>query len=121
MIDADALDKSLALDVENSYLRIAEFTLVNLDDNVAYSLWFDNNKALWGVSIKDSPKAEMTVEERADFFKSDIFKKIAKKTYFRLTAAKDAFYSIVDEHLKNAELLLVDTVKLSAILHFLDT
>jgi len=54
---------------------------------MSYSLYFDNNKALWKLEILDSPKAEMTVEERGNFFKSDMFKKISKKTYYRLLDA----------------------------------
>lgn len=82
---------------------------------------FDNSKQLWQVEIANSPKAELAVEERADFFKSDMFKKIAKKTYLRLSSAKDIYHKIVEEHLLNGEMLLVDTVKLDAILHFLDS
>lgn len=38
----------------------------------------------------------MTIEERADFFKSDMFKKIAKKTYYRLLDAKNSYYKNVN-------------------------
>jgi hypothetical protein len=40
---------------------------------MSYSLRFDNNKALWQVEISNSPKAELSIEERADFFKSEMF------------------------------------------------
>ena len=93
---------------------------MNVDDDMAYLLSFDNNKELWDVEILDSPKAEMTIEERSNFFKSDMFKKISKKTYNRLLDAKETYDSIVRPHLDNGELLLVDTVKLDAIMHFIN-
>ena len=121
LIDKDELEKSLTQDVEASYFYIAQFKLVNVDDDMAYSLRFDNNKALWQVEIANSPKAEMTIEERANFFKSEMFKQIAKKTYYRLLDAQKTFNKNVKPILENGELLLVDVVKLEAILSFLDT
>lgn len=87
---------------------------------MAYTAWFDNGASLWGVQIMDSPKAELEAQERADFFKSGLFKKAAQKTYERLGKAKDLYYKVVKRHLDSGELLLVDTVKLNAILSFLD-
>ena len=72
-------------------MKIASFKLVNVDDDMAYSLWFDNNKAMWSVEVLDSPKAEMSIEERGNFFKSDMFKSIAKKTYYRILNAQRVF------------------------------
>ena len=120
LIDKEKLEKSLAKDVEKSYLKIAQFKLENVDDGMSYSLYFDNNKALWKLEILDSPKAEMTVEERGNFFKSDMFKKISKKTYYRLLDAQKTFNKNVRRAFENGEMLLVDAVKLEAILDFLD-
>ena len=121
LVDFEQLEKSLAKDVDESYLKIAEFKFVNVDDGMAYYLWFDNNKALWKLEVLDSPEAEMTVEERADFFESDMFKKTAKKTYYRLVDAYKTLKKNVLLNIENGELLLVDTVKLEAIMHFLDS
>lgn len=120
-IDVKQLEKDFTKNVEQSYMDIASFKLVNIDDDVEYSLAFDNNKSLWKLSIANSPKAELDIQERADFFKSQMFKKIAKQTYSRLVEAKDIFSKIVKNHLDNAELLLVDVVKLDAIMQFIDT
>ena len=60
----------------------------------------------------------MTIEERADFFKSEMFKKIAKKTYYRLLDAYKTFNKNVRPAFENGEMLLVDAVKLEAILDF---
>ena len=120
-VDIKRLENSLAKDVDQSYLRIAEFKLANVDDDMVYEIWFDNNKGLWGIAIQDSPKAEMTIEERADFFKSDMFKKIAKKTYYRLLDAKNSYYKNVNSLVQNGGLLDVDVIKLEAILSFISS
>lgn len=120
-IDFKQLEKNLTKDVEQSYMNIAYFKLTNVDDETDYILSFDNNKSLWSLSIAHSPKAELDVKERSDFFKSKIFKKIAQRTYDRILSAKQTYDKIVKQHLENGELLLVDVVKLDAILSFIET
>lgn len=120
LIDRKQLENSLTKDVEDSYFKIAEYKLVDVESDMAYSLWFDNNKALWAVEIMDSPKAELSIEERADFFKSEMFQKIAKKTYYYLLEAQKIYNEVIKPHLDNGELLLVDAVKLDAVLYFLN-
>ena len=121
LIDKRMLEKSLTRDVEDSYMKIAQFKLTNVDDGMSYDVWFDNNKQLWNVEIANSPMAEISPEERKDFFASELFKKIAKKTYGRLNNAKETYVKQVQPHLENAELMLVDTVKLDVIIRFLDS
>ena len=121
MVDAKQLEKSLAKDVDKAYSMLAAFKFVDVDDDMAYSLSFDNNKALWQLSISESPKAELDVQQRADFFKAELVKNLAKKTYFRLNDAFEVYNEVVRPHLENGELLLVDAVKLDTVLHFLDT
>lgn len=115
------LEKSLAKNVEDSYMSIAQFSFTNVDDGMSYDAWFDNNKQLWNVEIANSPKAEMSAEERKNFFGSELFKKVAKKTFNRLNNAKETYSKQIQSHLENAELMLVDTVKLDAIISFLDS
>ena len=121
LVDVGTLERSLTKDVEDSYFKIAQFSLTNVDDDTDYTLWYDNNKALWGLSIKNSPKAEISIEERADFFKSDQLKKIAQKTYARITMAKKTYDNIIKPRLNNGELMLVDVIKLDAIISFIET
>jgi hypothetical protein len=85
-----------------------------------YLLWFDNNRGMWDVKIENSPKAELTVEQRADFFKSDAVKKVAKQAYYTIIDAKKAYEQIVKEHIENGEMIDIDVVKLDAILHWID-
>ena len=119
-IDAAALEKSLAKDVDKSYMCLAKYRFVNVNDNMAYVVRFDNNNALWDVEIADSPDAELSFEDRNDLFKSPVVKATAKKTYSRLLLAKKLFHQVVERHLDEGELLDVDDVKLSAILSFID-
>ncbi len=119
--DVKQLEKNLTLDVERSYLNIAKFKLVNVSDGMSYIAVFDNNKAMWNVSIEDSPKAELTPEQQQQFFKSELFVKTAKRTYYRLTEAMKAINEVVNTHLNDGQLLLVDVVKLEAIMHFLNS
>lgn len=85
-----------------------------------YIAWFDNNKGLWDICIEDSPDAELTIEQRADFFKSEIFKKTAKQAYYYITTAKKTYEQIVKQHIENGEMIDIDVVKLDAILHWID-
>jgi hypothetical protein len=94
---------------------------VNVSDGMSYIAIFDNNKAMWNVSIEDSPKAELTPEQQQAFFKSELFVKTAKRTYYRLTESLKAINEVINKHLNDGQLLLVDVVKLEAITHFLNS
>ena len=120
-VDVKQLERNLAKNVEQSYLTIAQFKLTDVDDDTNYTLSFDNNKSMWHLAISNSPKAELEPQQLADFFKSSMFKKIAKQTYDNLIQAKATFDNTISEHLENAELLLVDVVKLDAIMDFIKT
>jgi hypothetical protein len=74
---------------------------------------------MWNVCITDSPKAELTAEQQSDFFKSELFNKIAKRTYYWLSDSLKSVQADVYPHINKGELLLIDVVKLDAILHFL--
>ena len=116
-IDVKKLENSLRQNVDSSYLFLASFYLTNLDDDMKYLCFFDNQKGMWGLQIQDSPKAEIDLEEKSNFFKSDMFKKIAERTADLIQRANDEYEQVIDQHLKNGELLEVDEIKLSAILH----
>ena len=120
MVDMQKIEKSLSRDVDSSYFQIARFQLEDLADGLEWTLWFDNNKALWKLMLKDSPEAEVSPEQTSQFFKSMAFKKISKKAWHRLIDAKRVFKKIVKPLIEDGRLLLVDTVKLDAILEFLD-
>ena len=74
---------------------------------------------MWGLQIQDSPKAEIELEQKADFFKSELFMKIASRTADLTLRALDEYNNVIEQHLKDGELLEVDEVKLSAILHII--
>ena len=87
---------------------------------MSYALWFDNNKGLWDVCIVNSPRAEMTPEQKTDFFTSETFKKTAKQTYYYIDEAKKTYQKIVKKHIEDGEMIDIDIVKLDAILHWID-
>lgn len=118
-IDVKKLENSLRQNVDASYICLASFYLTNLDDDMKYLCFFDNQKCMWGLQVQDSPKAEISIEDKAAFFKSDMFKKIAQRTADIVLRANDEYEQVIDQHLKNGELLEVDEVKLSAILHLI--
>ena len=120
LIDIKQLEDNLMHNVEACYYKIAQFKLENVNDDMKYLLWFDNNRGLWDVKIENSPKAELTVEQRADFFKSDTIKKVTKQAYYTIIDAKKAYEQIVKEHIENGEMIDIDVVKLDAILHWID-
>lgn len=120
-IDAKQLEKNLTLDVEQSYAYIAQFKLVNVADDFSYTLKFDNNKAMWNVSISNSPEAELTPEQQTTFFKSELFVKIAKRTYYKLLDVMKIYDEVIQPRINDGSLLLVDVVKLEAIMHFLNS
>lgn len=119
-VDVKQLENNLMHNVEACYYRIAQFTLENVEDDMRYKLWFNNNKGLWDVTIENSPKAEMTIEQRADFFKSELFKKIAKRAYYIITNARKTYEQIVKQHIEDGQMIDIDVVKLDAILHWID-
>lgn len=119
-INAKQLEDSLMHNIENCYHRIAQFKLSNINDDMTYLTWFDNNRGLWDVNIANSPKAELTIDQRANFFKSEMFKKITKQAYHVILDAKQTYNQIVKQHIIDGELIDIDVVKLDAILHFID-
>ena len=120
LIDVKQLEDNFMHNIEACYYKIAQFKFENVSDDMKYLLWFDNNRGMWDVKIENSPKAELTIEQRADFFKSETFKKVAKQAYYTIVDAKKTYDQIVKEHIENGEMIDIDVVKLDAILHWID-
>ena len=120
-VDTNQLEKNLTKDVEQSYMSVAQFKMVNVSDGLSYIVTFDNNKAMWNVVISDSPKAELTAEQQENFFKSELFTKAAKRSYYKITEAMKIFNQVIKSRLNDGSMLLVDVVKLDAITHFIES
>lgn len=118
-IDKEALEKSLAEDVNSCYFRLVSFNAEDLDDETTWHASFLNSKGLWDLEIANSPKADVEPSQMADFFGSEEFQKIAKKAGWILEQAKNLLEEVVGQPLENGELLEVDEVKLGAIMHWL--
>lgn len=118
-VDRLALEKSLARSVDSSYFRIVSFNVGDLDTEITWHASFLNDKGLWELEIFDSPRAEVEPEQMADFFGSAEFKRIAKRAGWLLEEASKAVNEVIMPRLEAGELLSVDEVKLSAIMHWL--
>lgn len=119
-VNQKQIESSLMHNVEQCYYSIASFILSNANDDMKYRLWFDNNKSMWKVEVLNSPRAEMSIEQRAALFKHPLVIKIAKQAWHLLLNAKKTYYKTLSRHVEEGELLAVDVVKLGAIMHFLD-
>lgn len=118
--DRKTLEVSLARNVEQSYFRIISFSAVDLDNEIEWRASFQNDKGLWDLKIANSPKAEIEPSQMRDFFSSELFQKIAKKAGQVLDEAKHLLKDVLVIHIEKGEMLKIDDVKLSAIMHWLD-
>lgn len=117
-IDKKAFESCFAANIEASYKTLMSAVIEDLDTSVKWQVVFDNNKKLFNLSIFESDEAEVTLEQKAAFFKSDMFKRLSKKAYDYIISAKDTYNEAVKEHVNAGELLEVDEVKLEAIIDF---
>lgn len=78
--DKMGIELSLKENVDNCYFCIATLDFTDLDDDTPYRAEFENTKMMWKLSIKDSPRAELEMQQIGDFFKSDLMKKAAQRT-----------------------------------------
>lgn len=89
------------------------YKLIDLDTDIKWQLSFICDKSMWELVIEDSPDAEVSLDDKTAFFKSEMFRKIAVKSSDYIERAKKTYSEIVEEHLEKGELLEVDEVKLS--------
>ena len=118
-IDKLALEKNLARSVDSSYFRIVSFNVEDLDTEITWHASFLNDKGLWELEIFDSPSADVEPEQMADFFGSEEFKRIAKRTGWILEEASKALSNVIMPKLETGNFLSVDEVKLAAIRHWI--
>lgn len=121
-VDKKALESTLAADAVKSYSRLFESVFEDLDDGIYYTVWFDNAKKLYCLELTDGKDngAELMLEQKREFFKSEMFKKTSKRAAELVERAKKIYTSCVKDHLESGELLEVDETKMSAIESFLN-
>lgn len=117
-VDKKAFESCFAANVEASYKNLMVAVFEDLDTSILWQVAFDNNKKLFDLSIFESAEAEVTLEQKAAFFKSDMFKRTSKRAYACIIAGRDTYNKTVAEHVNAGELLEVDEPKLEAILAF---
>lgn len=114
-VNLRAFQESLARNVDGCYRRIAAFRFRNADDDLEYDVWFDNERQVWDFSIKDSPDAELSVDERGNLFKCGPFRKYAEWAYLQIDRAFRIFNAAVERKFEAGDFLMVDEVKMQAL------
>jgi hypothetical protein len=79
-IDKTAFEKSLADNVKFTYENLISISFVDLDTNTNYLVGFENKLKLWHLTIPDTTDEAIDDNDKKEFFKSDIFKKICKRS-----------------------------------------
>ena len=110
------LEKSLKWNVESSYYRLVGAGVKDLDSDIEYFVSFVNGKKLWDIEIKDSKDAEVLPEDKEEFFKSDLFKKLLKQASTDLDEAAKLYKDVVKQHIEAGELMEVDETKLERVI-----
>ena len=118
--DTSSIELSLKKNVDACYFYLVSFYFVDLDDEIRWHAFFDNSKGLWRLEIQDSPKAEIESQQYADFFGSELMKKAASRAYDLIMRAQKEFEETLRFRLEGGELLMVDEIKLGAVLHFIN-
>lgn len=114
-VNLRAFQESLSRNVDGCYRRIAAFGFRNMDDDFEYDVWFDNERQVWDFSIKDSPDAELSVDERGNLFKCVPFRKYAEWAYLQIDRAFRIFRAAVERRFEAGDFLMVDEVKMQAL------
>ena len=109
------LEKSLKWNVESSYYRLVGAGVKDLDSDIEYFVSFVNGKKLWDIEIKDSKDAEVLPEDKDEFFKSDLFKKLLKQASTDLDEASKLYKDVIKQHIEAGELMDVDETKAEAV------
>lgn len=118
-----SIGKSLAKNVNNTYLNICSGIAKDLDDGRVWHLSFINDHGLWCAKIKDNPNTEVLPEDAEQLFESNEIKKFSKRCYDIITRACKCYKQIVEPRLLDGRMgmLDVDTVKLERILNDANT
>lgn len=118
-VDVKKAERSLKSNVDTCYKTLFTCELHDLDDEVNYTVFFDNRKKLYDIKLTDSTKGEVLPEQKRLLFRSDIFKRTAQHAYELVLRGKKLIEDCVDDHIEAGELLEVDETKLAAIMDML--
>lgn len=115
-IDRAALEEGMALNVDASYGKICSFLAKDPATGFSWRACFDNQDALWELSIEGSPDAEVQPEQKKEFFASEAMEKAALRAVRYVARAVRVYERTVRRRLEEGELMKVDPVRLEAIL-----
>lgn len=120
-VNVKALARDLAVNVDACYFYVAQGEFVDLDTGFTWRAVFVNDHMMWKLDLPGSPDAETLPEDADAFFKSEFFRKFAKRCGDLIDRARAEFTKTVEQHLEDGDLLEVDEVKLSRVMKDVDT
>jgi len=113
--DVKKFEDSFASNIESSYYRLCGVTFKDLDTDLVYYASFVNGWKKWDLEVEDG-KAEVPLEEKKTFFKTDEMKKIAARAAKYIEDAAAMYEKSVKEQIEEGNLLKVDESKLEALI-----
>jgi len=115
--DVRRLDVDLKKNVDACYFFPCQGSFRDLDTGYLWRAAFVADHMLWKLELPESEGAEVLPEDAKAFFSSEYFMKFAKRCGDLIGRAKKIYEKVVDQHLRNGELMSVDVPKLERILH----
>lgn len=119
-VDVGAMESGMAENVAGSYRKIATFYVSDPDTDYKWTVSFDNDSALWELTLDGQPDVEVLPEQKKEFFQSELMKKIAKQAAEWMLRGKKIYDEVIKPHLEHGELMKVEPAKLTAILFWLE-
>jgi len=114
--DVRRLDVDLKKNVDACYFFPCQGSFRDLDTGYLWRAAFVADHMLWKLELPESEGAEVLPGDAKAFFSSEYFVKFAKRCGDLIDRAKKIYEKVVDQHLRNGELIQVDPIKLEAIL-----
>lgn len=113
--DVQRLDVDLKKNVDACYFFPCQGTFEDIDTGFRWRAAFVADHMMWKIQLIGGE--EVLPEDAKAFFGCDYFKKFAKRCGDLIDRARKIYVDIVDQHLKNGELMQVDPIKLDRIIH----
>lgn len=119
--DVQAMSKDLAANVASSYFYIAQGEFRDVVTGFRWRAVFVNDHMLWRLDMPKSPDTEILPADAAEFFKSKMFLKFAKRCGDLIDRADKRFRETVWPHVQEGEFLEVAEEKLERVLFNIET
>lgn len=119
-INEKLFEDDLQKNVVASYQNMVSMSVKDLDTDFEYLIGFDNQLKLWKMELPGSADDAIELNDKKEFFKSDIFKRTCKRADEILTNAYKSCTSMIMPEVKKGRFINLDETKLEAIMDMLD-